>query len=44
MLEVIDGLADDPGREHRERVGGEDREAAQEEGDAVFTQIRDKVF
>jgi len=43
VLEVIDRLADDPRRPHLERIGGEDRDGAQEERDAVALQVRKKM-
>ena len=43
MLQVVDGLADDPGRPHLEQTGGENGDAAQEEGQAVPLEIREKV-
>ena len=43
MLEVVDRLADDPGRPHLEQIGGENGDAAQEKGQAVALEIREKV-
>ena len=43
MLQVIDRLPDDPGRPHLERIGGEDRDGAQEECQAVALEVRKKV-
>ena len=41
MLEVVDRLADDPGRPHLEQIGGEDRDTAEEEREPVALEIRD---
>jgi hypothetical protein len=43
VLEVVDRLADDPGRPHLEQSGRENGNAAQDEGQAVALEIREKV-
>ena len=43
MLEVVDRLADDPGRPHLEHIGAENREPAQEELQAVALQVGKKM-
>jgi hypothetical protein len=43
VLEMVDRLANDPGRPHLEQVRAEDRESAQQEGEAVALEVRKEV-
>jgi hypothetical protein len=43
VLEVVDRLPDDPGRPHLEHIRGQDREAAEPEGQAVAPEVGKEV-